>query len=273
MLLLPVLTFLVAAPVSGSPRTVVLVTQRTEVSEKEGLALAVEAQRQLAAAGVRVDSTAGALKQLAKLSFADTSACDGRKVCVTELGRQLSVEVVVGLSVADLEDDRAVSFEALRIRDGVVLAREQLVFPRKKGLPAKGLLAFAAALLAPAPPEPPPEPPPPSVALDTPVLPPQPPVLTPQVTAPALMVVEPVAPSRTVPIVALSAAGAATVVGVVLLAVHLVNRNALAPQQGVLRLTYPEALAARDRANGTLVGAAVCAGLAAALGTTAAVTW
>lgn len=268
MLLLPVLAVLSAAP--ASPTAVVLVTQRSEVSDKDAMALALEAQRQLTAAGVRVEPTANALKQLAKLSFVDTSTCAGRKVCVSELGRMLKVEVVVGLSVADLDEDRAISVEALRISDGVVVAREQLVFPRKKAMPAKALQAFAAALLAPALPAV--QEPTPPIAVDAPLLlppPPPPPALTPTPPPAEPVLVAPVTRTRTLPIVALSAAGAATVAGVVLLAVHLVNRNALTPAT----LTYPEAQAIAARANVTLVGAAACAGLAAALGTTALVTW
>ena len=279
-----VLALLLAIVAQGAPpsSTVVIVTRRTAVSAADAQALAMLVTKKLEAAGVEVVQADAAAKRLASLGVADTSLCAGRKGCVQEFGRQLEVALVVGLSLSEVDQDRSLSLEAVRVSDGVVLTRENVLFAVKGLPPNEQLDAFSrrtkAALPAPAPVAPAPVVAPvPASATDSPVAP----VLTPAETAPPVVPTqpEPSRPSHTGTWVAGGGAVLAVAGAVVLAFLASSAKAELSsgmPGDGGLTLsphTGKEAQSLSARANLEFAGAGICAALGLGLGTTAMLLW
>lgn len=276
-----VLSLLVAILAQGaSPSsTVVIVTRRTAVSAADAQALAMRVTKELEAAGVEVVHADVAARRLASLGVNDTGLCGGRKACVQEFGRQLEVAVVVGLSLSEVDQDRSMSLEAVRITDGAVLTRENLLYPARGVPPAEQLAAFsqrtrAALPVRPAPAEQPATPAP--APADSPVAS----VLTPAATSsPVISEPKPSGPSHTGAWLAGGGAvlAAAAAVALVVLAssskAELSRGQATAGGPTLSPLTEREALAVSGRANLQFAGAATCAALGLGLGTTAVVLW
>ncbi len=283
-MLLPMLCLQLALTAAPSS-TVVIVTRRTAVSTGDARAVAVLVTKGLKQAGLEVawDAEAAA-RRLASLGVKDTSNCQGRKACVQEFGHQLDVAVVVGVSVSEVDTDRSVALEAVRVADGVVLARENLLYAKTGAPPSDQLTLFQTHLKAALPGAAKSEP----VATDTPAQPvAQPkPALAPAAPEPvpvptAAAAEPPVAPPRshTAAFVTGGAAvltlAAAVTLGVLAFSARadLSRGTALPDGRTASALTGSEANAVSRRANNQFYAATGCAAATVALGATAVVLW
>lgn len=182
------LSLLSAAPAQES-KSAVLVTRRTAFTREEADATARLVSKELVAQRVLLQLDAdGAREALARLGLQDSSACAGRKKCISELGRQLGVTWVIGLSLARVGADQSIALELIKVSDGSVAEKEALAFP--KGT-TPSLAAFATKLRAVLGEVAPPEPDRP-VAVVTP-----PPVITPVAPVPPPEIIAP--PPKTMP--------------------------------------------------------------------------
>ncbi len=273
----------VSGAATAEPTVSVLVSRRTGVPAATADSLARQVSTALVAEQVPLKLDADAARTaVARLGLSSSVACDGRKRCLVELARQLNVEWVVVLSVAQLGADRSMAIELLR-QDGVVVAKEALLFGADAVVTREQLAAFAtqvrSALGISSPVALTPVAPPP----DAPVAPPPQPVLTP-VPPPAsqgvLMPAPPVARTSHAPAFVLGGAAAASLAaGVALLVTGLVDHAKAVetqPRQGSERLALYSAEEVLSRANdadrrtGLGVGLAV---VAAGLATGAVLSW
>jgi hypothetical protein len=116
---------------ASAPHASVLVSRRTSLSPAEANALAQRICKHLAAFAVPLDLDADAARaSLGRLGLNDAAQCNGRKACVTELGRQLGSTHVLSLSVSQVGVDRSIALELLLIDDATVLEREAIVVSR-----------------------------------------------------------------------------------------------------------------------------------------------
>lgn len=204
----------VALTLLGAPArspVALVVTRRTNLSLVDGQALAREYTRTLEGMGLTIDKGPdAALSELARLSVKDTASCQGRRACVAQLGRELRVDYVLGLSVATLEGDRSVALELIKVADEATLLKDSHLLAKGAGPTAQLLSATAAKLrelLGPpaAPPDAPvAEPPKPQVTLT--------PVEAAPTTPVAPVISERPAAVRAVPVVLLGS-GAALMLG------------------------------------------------------------
>ena len=283
-MLLPILILQLAQSASPSS-TVVVVTRRTAVSAVDARAVAVLVTKSLKQAELEVTWDAdAAARRLASLGVKDSSGCQGRKACVQEFGRQLDVAVVVGVSVSEVDAERSVALEAVRIADGVVLAHENLLYPKSGSPPVEQLRLFATHIRSALPSSVAKvEPVAPKVETDAPTqAPPEPaPVLAPApVPLPAVAIEQP-PPAHSHAGGLIAGAGALlSVAGAVVLGVLAFSAKADLSRGTTLpggltasALTGADATSVSKRANGEFYGAVGCAAAAVALGTTAVVVW
>jgi hypothetical protein len=271
-----VLTLLASPPNDAA----LLVSRRTGLSIAEANALAQEVSVALLGSDVplRWDAN-GTRDALARLSTKDTASCNGRRACVTELGRQVGVPFVIALSASRLGDDLSVALELIGVNDGVTLENDALVVSGQLHPSAAQLRSFTSkvkARLAPAPVADAPTLP---VVVATPSVDPQVVLASPSVATLDTRSGAPRAErGRVVPFVLGGAAVAAAGAGVALLVAGLNTRAEAYRTESVggeLRSPYPASEVTRRAAAGA-VDLGVAGGLAAlalGLGVGAAVTW
>lgn len=123
----------------------VLVGRRTSVSPAEAQSVSQTISSHLTSARVPLKLDADAARaSLAQLGLKDASACNGRKACITELGRQLQVGWVISLSLAQVGSDRSIAIELLRVSDAVVSEKEAIILATGASVSAEQLSGFAA---------------------------------------------------------------------------------------------------------------------------------
>lgn len=266
------LAFSLTLALAAEPATnagAVLVTRRSGLTVPQAAELRTQLERALTAAGVPVALEGKALStRLAGLGVKEPAACNGRRSCVFELGRQLATRHLVSVSISRVEGDSALALELLRVDGEATLAKDSFVVPKGvKDLTALvGPFAEAAKKALAPPPEPvvtaPPPTPPPAVLVPT----------EPPRTALVEVTPAPTPRSHTAGLVLGGAGVAAAIAGGVLLAVSFATRAPLTTGSGMgdyLRsdssLTEKEAQARAQQADGTMAAgigaAAVGAGL------------
>jgi hypothetical protein len=112
----------------------VLVSRRIGgVGEVRGQALARKVADFLKARGIeKVVDPAQSAKALTVLGVKDSAECDGKRECVSGLGRFLRAWAVVSVDLADVNDTMAMHFEAVISDTGDKLALLDLAIPSKK---------------------------------------------------------------------------------------------------------------------------------------------
>ncbi len=257
----------------------VLVGRRTSVSPAEAQTISQTISTHLVNARVPLKLDADAARaSLSRLGLKDASACNGRKACITELGRQLQVGWVISLSLSQVGSDRSIAIELLRVSDGVVPEKEAIILATGANVTAEQLTGFAGRVRTQLgiSDKPVTEITPPPVV----VVKPPPPVVTEPVQPP--VVVAPVAPppkSHVTSFVLGGVALAALAVGTGLLVSGLTGREAAyattqAPD-GTLRSPYTASEVQR-RAGASSVELGIAAGAAAVglgLGVGAVIAW
>lgn len=256
--------------------TAVLVGRRTSLSQADAQVLSQTISTHLANAGVPLKLDADAARDsLSKLGLKDASACNGRKACVSELGRQLQVAYVLALSLSQVGSDRSLALELLRVSDGVVLEREALILATGANVTADQLTSFSARVRTQlGVSDKPVAEPPPVVKDPVPVVVKEPPPL-PIVTTPL-----PPAPKSHVTSLVLGGAGVVALAVATGLLVSGLNGRASAyattpGPDGTLRSPY-SASEVQRRAGAGGIELGVAGGLAAAglgLGVAAVITW
>ena len=109
-------------------QTAVLVGRRTSLSQADAEVIPRTISTHLTGAQVPLKLDADAARaSLSRLGLKDASACNGRKACITELGRQLQATFVISLSLSQVGSDCSIALELLRVFDGVVLEKEALI--------------------------------------------------------------------------------------------------------------------------------------------------
>ena len=258
---------------SVDPQIALLVGRRTSVTQADAQLLSQKISTQLSAAGVPLKLDADAARaNLSRLGLKDASACNGRKACVTELGRQLGVTLVMVLSLSQVGNDRSIALELLRVEDGMVLEKEALILPTGTDVKDEELSAFFGRVrkqvvvedrpVVEAP-----------VKVSEPVLPVLPP--TPLVIAPAA----PAPPKSHVGSFVLGGVAVAALAVATGLLVSGLNTRADAYRtteiDGTLRSPYAASEVQRRAAGGSvalgIAGGAAALGLG--LGTAAVITW
>ncbi len=130
------------------PAAAVLVGRRTSLSAPDAQVLAQTISTHLVSAKVPIKLDADAARSsLARLGLKDASACNGRKACVSELGRQLAAAYVISLSLSEVGSDRSIALELLRVEDGVVLEKEALILAPGAVIAADQLASFSTRVL------------------------------------------------------------------------------------------------------------------------------
>lgn len=273
-MLVAVLLSLIVGSVD-SQTAAVLVGRRTSVSQAEAEAISQAVSAHLVAAKVPLTLDADAARaSLNKLGLKDASACTGRKACLTELGRQLSVAWVVALSLSQVGNDRALALELVRVADGVAVEKDALILAPGAKVSSEQVAGFASRALQHL--TPPRE--------DRPVVevPAPPKALTPKEPPPATPIVSaPVLPAQRSHVASFVLGGAGVVaLGVATgLLVSGLNTRAEAYRtselDGALRSPYPASEVQRRASAGGVqlgvAGALAAAGLG--LGTAAVITW
>jgi hypothetical protein len=270
MILALVITFSLTA---ADADTVVLVGRRTSLSQADAEAISQTIATHLAAARVPLKLDADAARaSLSRLGLKDASACNGRKACVSELGRQLQAAHVISISMSQVGNDRSIAVELLRVADGVVLEKEAIILATGAKVTADQLAGFSARVLK-------------QLGIsDQPVVEPPPPVVVkpPVVVEPPPLVTNPLPPPPPKSHVAsfvLGGAGVAALAVATGLLVSGLNGRAAAYSttevDGTLRSPY-SASEVQRRAGASGVELGFAGGLAAVglgLGTAAVITW
>jgi hypothetical protein len=130
-----VLQILAQPSASGAParEIAVLVSRRIGVGEVRGQALARKVSDYLKAQGFsRIIEPGQAAKSLAVMGVRDSAECDGKRECVTGLGRVLRAWGVVAIDLADVDGTLAMHFEALQSDRGEQLGVLDLALHSKK---------------------------------------------------------------------------------------------------------------------------------------------
>lgn len=110
-----------------------LVSRRVGVGEVRAQSLARKVSEYLKAQGFdRVIEPGQAARALSVMGVKDSGECEGKRECVTGLGRVLRAWGVVSVDLADLDGTMAIHFEALRSDDGEKLGTHDVVLPSKK---------------------------------------------------------------------------------------------------------------------------------------------
>jgi hypothetical protein len=247
---------------------VVVVGRRTSVSQADAQAMAQTLSTQLVAEKVplRLDADS-AQAALARLGVKDPSACNGRRACLVELGRQLSAPQVISLSVSQVDTDRSIAFELLDVADASVLEKDALILPAGTLPGAEQFAPFIAKLKARLP----------TPGPDAPLVEAPRPRVEPVVQTP-LLVVAPLPPaprSRVVPVALGVGAVVALGVATALLVTGLNTRADAYRTDGMGHSPYSASEVQTHAASGA-VQLGVASGLAAVglgLGTTAVITW
>jgi hypothetical protein len=133
---------------AGPPSAAVLVVRRMGVSPEDALERARQISKALAGLGVAVVDPDFAVRRLIEQGRADPTSCGGQAACAVELGKRVGAEAVVAMEVGALRKTLAVHLEAVRISDGKVVARQDLL-AQEGGLSADVLAsldAFARSL-------------------------------------------------------------------------------------------------------------------------------
>jgi hypothetical protein len=118
---------------SSAPEIAVLVSRRIGVGEVRAQALARKVTEYLRSQGFeKVTDPAAAAKSLAVMGVKDTAECDGKRECVSGLGRVLRSWAVVALDLADVNDTMAMHFEALLSDSGEKVFALDMALPTKK---------------------------------------------------------------------------------------------------------------------------------------------
>jgi hypothetical protein len=137
---------LLASPPRESNPIAVLVVRRTSVDAEHARALAETVATLLEKSGVAVEPPAETLRRLVALGIQDTTQCGGRKACVLELLRQAECPAGIALSVSQVGAETSVALEALRARDGSVLAKDAMILKRGETLDAASVTSIARVL-------------------------------------------------------------------------------------------------------------------------------
>lgn len=262
---------------------VVLLSRRTAVPQAEGRELAAQVAALLGKAGLPLASDAeGVSRRLARLGVKDTANCNGRKVCIAELARQLEAPWVVALSVSRIESDRSLALELIRAQDVAVVAKDSVVLAKADKLTSDLLAGFVdkartAMGLAPPPgpvvttPPTTPDKPPPDAPVQTALTPPPP-------STPPVLPPPPPEKSHTASYVLGGAGVLALGAAATMLALGLSTRTELARGQNaggrtLSELTEPQAVQLNSRSNVELGVAAGAGALGLGLGTAAVLVW
>lgn len=138
------------AVLSGLPqeaRIGMVVARRNSVTAAEAQVALVQLGRLFNEAGVRLAFTPQETSQLlAELDLKDPATCAGRKACLVDLGRELSVSVLIAVSLGQFEGDRGLGLEALEIPGGALLAQDSMVLEGPAPITAQHLQVFLAGL-------------------------------------------------------------------------------------------------------------------------------
>lgn len=270
VMIAPGLLLAVLVAAEAEPTSVVMLARRTAVPPAEAQALVNHITGvlvELKVPGVLPAADLGVALQ--KLNLKDATSCRGRPACVAELGRQLQARWVVMISLSQLGDERSVGLELLQVEGEAVLEKDAVLLAAKARPGADLLDGFAQRVrtrLQPPPALPPPPPPP--LVLE--------PAPQPVSSAPLVATAPATPPPRPGRLLAASA-GAALVVGIVLLTVGLVVRGQLAGRlvdgQLVSSLTIGDAQQRLTASVVELTAAGACGALAIALGAGALFTW
>ncbi len=255
------------------PAAAVLVGRRTSLNAVDAQVLSQAISTHLVSARVPIKLDADAARtSLSRLGLKDASACNGRKACVSELGRQLAVAYVISLSLSQVGSDRSIALELLRVEDGVVLEQEALILGPQAKVTADQLASFSARVLTQLGDRPVVETPPPRVKVSEPVVKTEPPpVIIPPLPPPP--------PKSHVTSFVLAGAGVVALGIATGLLVSGLNGRAEAYRtseiDGVQRSAYSASEVQRRAAAGG-VELGIAGGLAAVglgLGTAAVITW
>ncbi len=272
-----VLTALVLTAAEPPP-VLVLLSRRTGVPAADATALVQRVADAGAEAGWRQPwAPQAAVDELVRKGLKDGTACNGRRACLAELGRQLGAAYVVAVSTGQVGTDRSVGVELFSVEDEQVRTKDAVVLPPGSEFGAAQLRTFVAAAsahLLPAP-EAPTSPP-----VATSPAPPPATLLPPVEAAPseAVLTQAPAPPRRhTASWVLLASSAAALVGGSVALGAALGER-----EQALRRLpgdssrspwTATQAQGHADAANALLGVTIGLAATALGLGLGAAVAW
>jgi len=263
---------------AADPAAAVLISRRTSIPPKEAQELAQLLSKGLVAAGVPLKLDADSARAgLARLGIKDSSLCGGKRSCVTELGRQLSVSHVIAVSISQIGADRSIAVELLEVESGAAVEKDALIVPLSASLAPDALAGFGArvkAQLTPAkpPPDQPRVEPPPSELKLVPVEPP---------VGPPPQLVQPVAAEKSHLTTWVLGGGAvvAVGVGVALLATGLSARSdagkTTTAADGTLRSPYSgsEALSKAHSADAQLAFAGIAGAVGIGLGAGAVISW
>ncbi len=231
----------------ASAQTAVVISKRGIVPAYDAMKYAEQLTGALKVAGVSVIDATTAAAQLKAAGILDTTTCAGVRTCAVDLGAKLKLENVIALTMSELGSDRSLTFEALKVSDGSLLARDVAVIEKGVGLTLDAVGQFIQKLRA-ALPQPKTDavavmPAPSDVPAKTDVTPGAP---------PPTMVVTNDASTRIPAYIAGGAGIAALIAGGICGAVALSSKGAL--ESSVIdgtnsTLTLPQATALRNQAN------------------------
>jgi hypothetical protein len=161
------LAVLSQTPAPPQPKLAVLVTQRAGLTDARAEALAAKVADVLSSKGVEIGRGPKESAQALSNAGMKSTDCQGKRGCISGLGRVLRVWAVLGVDLADLDGTLAVHLELIDSDRGDRLAQLDFVTPSKRAeseIPAqvqplapklKELLDIAKVAAAPAPqPEP-----------------------------------------------------------------------------------------------------------------------
>ena len=257
-----------------APDVGVVVSRSAGVMPARIAKLLTRLEQQLSEGQVKSLSRKELATRMGRLSQQDATFCAGKPSCLAELGRQLPVDVVIGLSMTFLTPDLSVVVEAVRSSDGTSLADFSRVLgpADKESQPSfEDFAARVRAAMTAKPAEP---------VADVPL---KPVGVEPLPPTPSLVALTPMTPPARRSLVPAVMAGAGAVAALAIgagLAVSSVGKNeslsrgeALPDGRIQSPLTQSQALAARNGANAELNGAIGCAIGAAVLGVLTVLLW
>lgn len=137
-----------STPSAPPPAVAVVVSRRVAVSKELADAVARQVVDALTGAGMPgVMAFDDAQKKLAAAGVADPSTCQAKRACLAKLATALQAQVIVGVDVGAVQDDTAVSVEAVGAADGLRLAQRSFLAPTEalQSAAQAELALFAAA--------------------------------------------------------------------------------------------------------------------------------
>lgn len=251
--------------------TAVFVSKRGVIPAYEAQKYAEQLTGALKVAGIPVVDADEVTKRLKEAGVIDTTTCSGKRPCAAELGAKLHVESVIALMTSEIGSDRMLTFEAVSVADGSLVAKDAVVVEKNAGLTLDALGQFVQKIRTAMTPAAPPVATvkPADVPTKTDVAPSGPPV--------EAVVVEPASSSSRVPAYVAGGAGAAALIaGAVLGIVALTTNGRLVdsvPDGVNSTLTYKDATALRDTANTMATASLTSLLVGAALGAATVVLW